>query len=156
MKHLPFIPTFIGTGFGSGFAPIAPGTAGALLATALWFGVSALTNATLLQIYTLGAILLFTLLGTWAIKRLQPYWGADPSRVVIDEMVGVWIPLLATPALNIPYTVLSLALFRLFDIWKPLGIKSLDKKEGAFWVMADDILAGIYSLLIILTLRWLI
>lgn len=156
MKHLPFIPTLIGTGFGSGFAPIAPGTAGAILATALWFGVSGLVAPLSLQLYTLGAIILFTLLGTWATQQLQPYWGADPSRVVIDEMVGVWIPLLATPALHLPYTLLSLALFRLFDIWKPLGIKSLDKKKGAFWVMADDILAGIYSLLVLIFLQWLI
>ena len=86
----------------------------------------------------------------------MPYWGEDPSKVVIDEMIGVWIPLLISPAMSVGYALLSLFLFRFFDILKPLGIRALDKKHGAFWVMADDILAGIYSLFIVLIIRWII
>ena len=86
----------------------------------------------------------------------MPYWGEDPSKVVIDEMIGVWIPFLVSPAMSVEYALLSLFLFRFFDILKPLGIRALDKKHGAFWVMADDILAGIYSLFIVLIIRWII
>ena len=46
---------------------------------------------------TVALISLFTVAGIWATDRLEPYWGEDPSRVVVDEMVGVWITLLAAP-----------------------------------------------------------
>ena len=94
----------------------------------------------------LGAlIVVFTILGTWATARLMPFWGDDPSRVVVDEMVGVWIPLLIVTCWW--QAVVALLLFRFFDIVKPWGIRALDRRRGAFWVMADDIVAGLYSLL---------
>ena len=151
MSRTPLIPTIIATGLGSGLAPKAPGTAGAILATIMWFAASYL-----LEPITLVCTTLATIIGTWATNKLMPYWGEDPSKVVIDEMIGVWIPLLVSPAMSIGYALLSLFLFRFFDILKPLGIRALDKKHGAFWVMADDILAGIYSLFIILIIRWII
>ena len=143
----PFIPTMIGTGFGSGFWPWGPGTAGAVLATLIWLGASMVLSPTLLFACTLASIIVFTALGTWATARLQPYWGEDPSRVVVDEMVGVWTPLLV--AADWQEALLALLLFRFFDIVKPLGIRSLDRRQGAFWVMADDLLAGVYSALVL-------
>lgn len=156
MNKLPFLPTFIGTGFGSGFWPWGPGTAGALVATLIWFAISfwvpsALTLICITAILTV----VFTLLGTWATARLMPFWGSDPSRVVVDEMVGVWIPLMAAPATDWRYALAAFVLFRFFDITKPLGIRAIDRKEGAFYVMADDIAAGAYSLVILLIVRWL-
>ena len=127
----PFLPVIIGTGFGSGFWPWGPGTAGSVLATLIWAALA----------YGLG------------ITQLQPYWGEDPSRVVIDEMAGVWIPL----SLLTPFTaqgevkdawwwaLVALVLFRFFDMVKPLGIKKLDNRQGAFYVMADDLLGGLYA-----------
>jgi len=145
MSRLPLLPVIIGTGFGAGFWPWGPGTAGAVLATAFWwvaFTVLGVCHTPLL----LGAlIVVFTLLGTWATARLMPFWGDDPSRVVVDEMVGVWIPLLIVTCWW--QAVVALLLFRLFDIVKPWGIRALDRRRGAFWVMADDIVAGLYSLL---------
>ena len=58
-------------------------------------------------------------------------------------MVGVWIPLLI--ATGWQEALAALLLFRLFDIVKPLGIRALDRRKGAFWVMADDLLAGVYA-----------
>ena len=75
------------------------------------------------------------------------FWGEDPSRVVVDEMVGVWSQLLI--ASNWKQAVLALLLFRFFDIVKPLGIRTLDRRQGAFWVMADDLLAGIYAAIVL-------
>lgn len=146
MKQAPLFPTLIGTGFGAGFWPWGPGTAGAVLATLLWAVLASLLSTPMLTFTTLALIVVFTLLGTWATARLIPYWGEDPSRVVVDEMVGVWIPLLAAD--NWRQALLALLLFRFFDIVKPLGIRSLDRRHGAFWVMADDLLAGIYSLVV--------
>ncbi len=96
-------------------------------------------------------IVVFTLLGTWATARLMPFWGEDPKRVVVDEMVGVWIPLLIAD--NWWTMLLALLLFRFFDILKPWGIRRLDQRHGAFWVMADDLAAGAYSLVILGVVR---
>lgn len=156
MKKLPLLPTIIGTGFGSGFWPWGPGTAGALTGMLIWYALSFMLNSTLLFAVTLSCIVVFTIAGTWAVRRLSPFWGSDPQKVVIDEMVGVWVPLLAVPASDIWLTLASFVLFRLFDILKPLGIRTLDRRKGAFYVMADDILAGVYSLIIIVAVQWII
>lgn len=156
MKKLPLLPTIIGTGFGSGFWPWGPGTAGALTGMLIWYALSFVHNSTFLFATTLSCIIIFTILGTWATKRLSPFWGSDPKKVVIDEIVGVWIPLLAVPASDIWLALASFVLFRFFDILKPLGIRRLDRHEGAFFVMADDIMAGIYSLIIIVVVQWII
>lgn len=156
MKKLPLLPTIIGTGFGSGFWPWGPGTAGALTGMLIWYALSFMLNSTLLFAVTLSCIVVFTIAGTWAVRRLSPFWGSDPQTVVIDEMVGVWVPLLAVPASDIWLALASFVLFRLFDILKPLGIRTLDRRKGAFYVMADDILAGVYSLIIIVAVQWII
>lgn len=156
MKKLPLLPTIIGTGFGNGFWPWGPGTAGALTGMLIWYALSFMLNSTLLFAVTLSCIVVFTIAGTWAVRRLSPFWGSDPQKVVIDEMVGVWVPLLAVPASDIWLALASFVLFRLFDILKPLGIRTLDRRKGAFYVMADDILAGVYSLIIIVAVQWII
>ncbi len=143
MKHPALLPVIIATGFGAGFWPWGPGTAGAVLATLIWLALSLVLSPMELMIVTLILIVAFTLLGTWATRQLMPFWGDDPSRVVVDEMIGVWTPLLL--ATGWKEALLALVLFRFFDIVKPLGIRALDRKHGAFWVMADDLLAGVYS-----------
>ena len=147
---------FVATGFGSGFWPCGPGTAGAFVATVMWLGLGRVVEEPVLIIATLIAIVVATIAGTWTTDQLEPVWGEDPSKVVIDEMIGVWIPLLACPQNNWLYALAAFVLFRFFDILKPLGIRSLDRRHGGFWVMADDILAGIYSLAIIAIFRWVI
>ncbi len=156
MKKLPLLPTIIGTGFGSGFWPWGPGTAGALTGMLIWYALSFMLNSTLLFAVTLSCIVVFTIAVTLAVRRLSPFWCSDPQKVVIDEMVGVWVPLLAVPASDIWLALASFVLFRLFDILKPLGIRTLDRRKGAFYVMADDILAGVYSLIIIVAVQWII
>ena len=156
MKRPPFWPVLIGTGFGSGISPVAPGTAGALLATMMWWLVGlAVTPACQLWL-TVGAILLFTAAGVWATNRLEPFWGEDPSRVVVDEMVGVWLPLLAAPSGSWGYALAAFALFRLLDIFKPLGIRKMEDLPGGIGVMMDDILAGIYAFILLIFTRWVI
>lgn len=144
----PFLPMLIGSGFGSGFWPWGPGTAGSVLATLIWVVLGLLLPAegSWLSIVTWMLAIGFTPIGTWATARLRPYWGDDPSRVVIDEMVGVWIPLLVVRPDDYLGAFVALVLFRYFDIVKPFGIKALDRRSGAFWVMADDILGGVYAL----------
>lgn len=111
MKKPSFFPVLVGTGFGSGFSPFAPGTAGALLATLIWLGLSFIVSEACLIWLTVAFILFFTILGIWAVNRLEPYWGEDPSRVVVDEMVGAWIALLAAPSGSVWYGLGAFALF---------------------------------------------
>ena len=152
MKVPPFFPVLIATGFGSGFSPIAPGTAGALVAVLIWFGVSQLTPAVYLPALVL-LILLFTTAGVWATNRLVPYWGDDPSRVVVDEMVGTWLALLAAPAGHWGYAAGAFILFRLLDIFKPLGIRKMEQLPGGIGVMMDDLLAGLYGFAFLIGVR---
>ena len=78
MKKPSFLPVLIGTGFGSGFSPFAPGTAGALLAALIWFGLSLVVSEICLIWLTVALILLFTVAGVWAVNRLEPYLGRGP------------------------------------------------------------------------------
>lgn len=156
MNRPPLLAVVFGTGFGSGFWPWGPGTAGALLASLMWLSMIHFFSPTALFLLTLALIVLGTIIGTWATNQLEPFWGPDPKRVVIDEMVGVWIPLLISPTNNIWFALGAFGLFRFFDILKPLGIRQLDQRQGGFWVMADDILAGIYSLIVLAIIQWAI
>lgn len=147
------IDIMIGTGFGSGFWPWGPGTAGAALATIIWCCYAYLFNLSYstIVIITFALTVLFTLISIRPINRLEKYWGEDPSRVVVDEMVGVWITLLAVPASKEWYYVLAaFILFRIMDITKPLGCRWLDNNiHGGWGVMLDDILAGAYGAIVL-------
>ncbi|WP_309569494.1 phosphatidylglycerophosphatase A family protein [Bacteroides thetaiotaomicron] len=100
----------------------------------------------------------FTFAGIWAANKLESSWGEDPSRVVVDEMVGVWIPLLAVPDNGqwYWYVIAAFALFRIFDIVKPLGVRKMESFKGGVGVMMDDVLAGVYSFILIAVARWVI
>jgi len=134
------------TALGSGYSPFAPGTAGALVGCiALWiFEKYNIVSTTSTPILFIGLILITTVLGIIATDKLEDEWGKDPSKVVIDEVVGVWIAMMFIPfsLLNI---LLAFGLFRFFDIAKPLGIRKLEELKGGIGVMADDMLAGIYA-----------
>ena len=156
MGEKPLIPVILATGFGSGYCPVAPGTAGALLATIIWLAYTLFLPPTTCIVLTVALTLLFTVLGVWATNKVIPFWGEDPRRVVVDEMVGVWIPLIAAPAGNLWYALASFVLFRFFDIAKPLGVRQMERFPGGIGVMADDILAGIYSMFIIICAQWIL
>ena len=158
MNTPPFLPVLIGTGFGSGFSPIAPGTAGALLASLIWGILYFFLPFPALLWVTVLLILFFTVTGIWSANKLASYWGEDPSRIVVDEMVGVWIPMLAVPFGKhwYWYVLLAFVFFRLLDIVKPLGIKRMENIKGGLGVMMDDILAGVYSLILLLGIRWVV
>lgn len=131
---------------------------GALVATLLWLLGYWLLDFWTLQIVTAVCIVVFTLISIKPINRLEEFWGEDPKRVVIDEVVGVWICLLAVPQEPVGtrfwiYVVLAFALFRLFDIFKPLGIRRMESFPGGWGVMLDDILSGIYGLIVMIICR---
>ncbi|MBQ2857159.1 MAG: phosphatidylglycerophosphatase A [Bacteroidaceae bacterium] len=150
MKKIPFYHEMIATGLGVGHFPYGPGTMGALLAILIWYPITTMANHTTWFIITLALILVFTLLGAWSSTVAERYWGEDPSRVVIDEVVGQWITLLAVPAAFSWWHVLAaFILFRFFDIIKPLGVRKMENFNSGWGIMADDILAGCYGAILI-------
>lgn len=140
----------IGTAFGAGYCPVAPGTAGAavgLLSWLLLLMVLPLADAKVVVAMLTAAMML---MGTRAASELEKIWGQDPSRVVVDELVGTWIALLAVPSADWWWGVAAFALFRLFDIAKPLGIRRMEAIGGGLGIMMDDVLAGVYSAAVLL------
>ncbi len=147
---MPFYHQLIATGCGVGFFPYGPGTMGALFAIVVWYLLSLLVSMPSLIGITLALVVLFTFLGAWSATVSERYWGEDPSRVVIDEVVGQWIVLLAIPAnFQLWHVVVALALFRFFDIVKPLGVRKMENFKGGWGIMADDILAGVYGFIVL-------
>lgn len=87
-------------------------------------------------------------LGTLAAQQVEASWGKDSYRVVIDEVAGMWVSMLFIP-ITIPRLVAGLILFRFFDIVKPLYIRRMEQLPGGVGVMMDDVLAGVYSCLLL-------
>jgi len=90
-----------------------------------------------------------TLLGVWSSGIVEKIWGKDPSRVVIDEVAGMCISLLFIPV-EPKYVITALVLFRFFDIVKPLFIRKMERFPSGWGIMMDDILAGVYTNLLML------
>ena len=140
-------------GLGSGFAPVAPGTWGSVLAVGMWW----LTLAGLGPVLQLVACAVTFGVGTVLVARVQTRHGVgDSGAIVVDEVVGQWLALLAVPAAPVP-VLLAFALFRLFDIWKPWPIRLLERRvAGALGVMIDDVVAGVFALAVTQLTLWLV
>ena len=88
----------------------------------------------------------------------------DPQEIVIDEVVGQMLPLLAIPIYEILYIapkefycISAFLLFRIFDIWKPYPINYIDNNtQGALGIMLDDIIAGIFSIILLIIVLFFI
>lgn len=134
---------FVATGAGSGYAPIAPGTAGSAVGVLLYIAVAwgLGVSAVGLVLGTLG----ITVLGIWAAGRAEGLLGRkDDGRITIDEVAGMWLALLFLP-LRVDVLVAGFFLFRLFDIWKPPPARAAESLGGGLGVMADDLVAGLYG-----------
>ena len=131
-------------GFGSGCTPKAPGTMGTLVGVLFYLPLQLLAWP-----YYLAVLLLLCLAGIWLCGRTASALGVhDHPAIVWDEIVGYLLTMVAAPS-GWGWIALGFVLFRIFDIWKPWPIGLLDKQlKGGFGVMADDLLAGIFSLTI--------
>lgn len=147
------IHKLIASGLGTGYSPFAPGTVGAALGIVvfyflnLWLVGLSIAQPTIL-IINLAVIVLVTLQANYSIKKVHTEWSHDAGKIVVDEVVGVWIAVFAMP-LDWHYYLYAFIIFRIFDISKPLFIRSIDKMNNDWSVMLDDILAGVYSLLVL-------
>ena len=144
----------IATWFYSGYAPVAPGTVGSILAWAMaWLVVHRLG----VPAWAVGvAGLALTPIAVKTAELASSQLGShDPSIVVIDEVVGQWLALSAAASNSWPQWVAALVLFRVFDITKPLGIRRLEALAGGKGVVADDIGAGACAMIGVALVRWL-
>jgi phosphatidylglycerophosphatase A len=153
---------------GVGYLPIAPGTLGALLGVLFYLLIftfghriilaqidrSTVTGATVWMFemtIMLVSVFLVTMVGIWAATRTEKaLQKKDPSVVVIDEVAGQMIALVSGPLwVHTWWSILSaFLLFRLFDIWKPYPVRRLESLESGLGIMADDVLAGVYALIV--------
>jgi phosphatidylglycerophosphatase A len=149
-RILGWLKACLATVFGIGFLPKMPGTFGSAATLIPLYFLTANTHTIML-----GVAIASFLLGLWAVPTLEKRWGNDPPRVVIDEVLGMSLTL-ASPI--IPHTggwiMVAFMLFRLFDITKPFPINYINAKQGAFFVLIDDVIAAFYALLV-LHLAWL-
>ena len=126
----------------SGLWPKAPGTAGSVLA--LLMGVLIIQYISMETLVLLS--IFFTMIGIREINAYEEKSNLhDDKRIVIDEVVGVWIALILSSSTFIQI-ILSLVFFRLFDIWKPSIIGRIDRNvKGGIGVMGDDMVAGLLA-----------
>ncbi len=139
--------------FGIGFISIAPGTFGSLFAIFFWYFLNDLFSIFYFIIFflcVLSVSFYFTDI------YLDNYKKKDPSEVIIDEFLGQSIPLLFIVNFNIYEVLIAFVTFRFFDIYKIYPINKIEDLKGSYGVILDDIVAGIYSLIILMVYKILI
>lgn len=143
---------FLALGFGSGLSPVAPGTFGTLAALPIFWLMQDLS----LPLYLLLTLLAFVA-GIWLCQQAVDWLGRDdPGAVVWDEIVGYLVTMIAAPS-GWQWMLAGFVLFRLFDIWKPWPVSLADEKlHDGLGVMVDDVVAGLYALIALQLLAWMI
>ena len=138
------IVTCFATFFYTGFFPFAPATFATLVFLIIYRLVPGGD-----WVATWTVFIPTLVLSIPASTRMEKMYGTDPSCVVIDEVVGIQIVLLgATP--SIAGLIAAFVLFRIFDVWKPYPIDRLQSLPGGWGIVADDVLAGIYSRVVLM------
>ena len=158
--------TLITTFFGSGMSPKAPGTIGSLAATIIAYPLAIFAQSNPFGrndiwveckyfawnfnlLFIAAAFIVFFAAIPFVKKAMKDTSTEDPGWIVIDEVCGIFMTFAFLPSyviLSIPWIlVIAFALFRFFDILKPLGIHKMEKLPGAWGVMADDLLGGFYA-----------
>jgi phosphatidylglycerophosphatase A len=137
------VEKILGSGFLTGYMPVASGTWGSAAATII-FLVPGFENPSIM----IFMISLFILIGVPIATKFESVYGKDPKECTIDEVVGTWISFLFLPK-KIWWIAIAFLLWRAIDIVKPFPIRSLEKIKDGWGVMLDDILGGLYSFIII-------
>lgn len=145
--------------FGVGFIPFAPGTWGSAVGVVIfllvrkieldYLAIHSSTGQAGAWLYAANSIFLlaFCWAGIWASTRAaQIFQKKDPSYVVVDEVMGQLITFLFVPfAVSWQMILAGFLLFRLFDIWKPYPVRTLEVLPEGLGICADDIVAGVYA-----------
>ncbi len=135
---------FLATGFGSGYAPVAPGTCGSIIGVGLVYLLQGLDSA----VYALvTAIVVF--FSVWISTRAEALFGErDCQKIVIDEIAGILVTFVWIPFTG-PTVIAGFLLFRLFDVVKPPPIRQSQKMTQGWGVVMDDVFAGVLANIIL-------
>lgn len=145
---------FFLTFFMIGKIKYAPGSVASLITCLLFL---LLINISSIAILFLITLIVFCYSFVAINNSLDEFKTNDPQEIVIDEVVGQMLPLLAIPIYEtlyslptIYYCISSFLIFRLFDIWKPYPVNYVDNNiKGSLGIMLDDILASVYSIIVL-------
>ncbi|TKJ42370.1 phosphatidylglycerophosphatase A [candidate division LCP-89 bacterium B3_LCP] len=140
---LKFLTLLLGSGLGSGYFPIASGTAGSFVALLIWLVLPEMTP--LVQITF---IIIAFLIGIPICTVMENRYGHDPKQAVWDEFAGQWTALLLLPK-TFPIIAASFLIFRVLDIWKPYPARASQDLPGGWGIMVDDLIVGIYTCLLL-------
>lgn len=139
---------YVATFCGIGYLKPGPGTFGSLATALLWFGLGHLIAPKFRLIMLVVLAIAVTLIGIRAASRVAAASGnKDPQYVVVDEVAGQLISLIAVP-LVWKSALASFILFRIFDMLKPPPVRQLEKLPGGSGIVLDDVAAGLYVLVV--------
>ncbi len=141
------------TTFGVGYIPIAPGTWGSAVGVLIYFALRQIETELFFRwsnwFFAVNGLilLLFCLVGIWAsTEAVRLFSKKDPQKVIVDEIMGQLITFCFVPfAISWKLVLAGFLLFRLFDIWKPYPIRTLEVLPNGLGICADDILGGVYA-----------
>ena len=140
--RINFLEKLIGSGLYSGYSPVASGTVASFVALLIYFipGFE--------QLYLIISVSILSLLiGIPLGSKFEKIYGKDPKQCTIDEFAGMWISLIALPK-SIGIAITTFFIWRILDIIKPPPARKLEKINGGFGIMIDDVVSAIYTLLI--------
>jgi phosphatidylglycerophosphatase A len=143
MKQINWFEKIIGSGFYTGYIPIASGTFGSIAAIIIYIipGFE--------KLYVIiPAIIVFFVYGLFVSSKFEKIYGKDPSQCTVDEFVGTWIALIALPK-TLLIILTSFLIWRLLDIIKPFPAGKSENLNGGLGIMVDDVISGFYSLIIV-------
>lgn len=149
---------WVATVAGAGYFPVLPGTVGSAVGVGIVAALDAIPFATAGRDAALiGAAVLIFFVGVWAAGESEKFFGrTDPGHVVIDEVVGQMLTFLLVPHASWKLLLAGLGLFRFFDVTKPFPAGRAERLPGGWGIMIDDLLAGVYALVALAFLVYII
>jgi phosphatidylglycerophosphatase A len=145
-----FFEKLIGSGFYTGYFPIASGTIGSLAALIIYL-IPGFEQLFIIIPFTL----IFIVYGIFLGNKFEINYGKDPAECTVDEIVGTWISVIALPK-SLLIIVVAFFLWRILDIIKPPPARNLERLKGGLGIMIDDVVSGIYTLIIMHLVVYLI
>ena len=144
---------FIGSGFGCGLSPLAPGSVGSLAAAVILYLLSFVLPGDWQGTMAIALLAAAGLaLGIWATGRMSTPENPDPGSATWDEFVGMWLTCLLIPFHSPIWLAIAFLVFRAFDVLKPWPCRRLENLPGGWGIMLDDVGAGLWGALVMVAI----
>ena len=147
---------FIGSGFGCGLSPLAPGSVGSLGAAAILYFLTFVMPGMPGGWERTGILAAMSIIGlgigVWATGRMSTPENPDPGSATWDEFVGMWLTCLLIPFHSAVWLAIAFFVFRALDVLKPWPCRRLERLPGGWGIMLDDVGAGLWGMLMMLAL----